>query len=72
MAPGSDKKSNIALEVLRRTPLDKLDETVEALKKHRPVTEVRGAIIELFAAAPFSDRGVIAQVFVKHFGDAGK
>ena len=55
MAPGSDKKSNIALEVLRRTPIDKLDETVEALKKDRPAAEVHGAIIELFAAAPFSD-----------------
>jgi hypothetical protein len=72
MAHGPDTKSNIALEVLRRTPLDKLDETVEALKKHRPAAEVRGAMIELFAAAPFSDLGTIAQVFVKHFGDGGK
>jgi hypothetical protein len=72
MTQGSDKPSNIALEVLRRTALDKLDETVEALKKHRPAAEVRGAMIELFASAPFSDRGAIAQVFVKHFGDAGK
>jgi hypothetical protein len=72
MAHGADEKSSIALEVLRRTPLDKLDETVEALKKHRPAAEIRGALIELAATAPFSDFAAIAQVFTKHFGDAGK
>jgi hypothetical protein len=71
MARGTNNVS-IALELLRRTPLDRLDETVKALKKHRPAAEVRKAMIELLTTAPLSDFAVIKQVFTKHFGNAGK
>jgi hypothetical protein len=72
MARGPDKKAKIALELLRRTPLDRLDETVKALKKHRPAAEVREAMIELLTTAPLSDFPAIKRVFTKHFGGAGK
>jgi hypothetical protein len=72
MAFGPDENSIIVLELLQRTPLDKLDETIEALKKHRPAAEARAAVIELLTTAPLSDFKSIKQVFMKHFGEAGK
>jgi hypothetical protein len=72
MAFGPDENSIIVLELLQRTPLDKLDETIEALKKHRPAAEVRAALIELVATAPLSDFATIKQVFMKHFWHEGK
>ena len=72
MALGPDEKSIIALELLRRTPLDRLDETIKALKKHRAAAEVRVAMVELLTTAPLSDFKSIKQVFMKHFGEARK
>jgi hypothetical protein len=72
MALGPEEKSITPFQLLQRTPLDQLDETIEALKKHRPVPEVRAAMIELVATAPLSDFAAIKQVFMKHFGNAGK
>jgi hypothetical protein len=72
MALGPDKNSIIAFGLLQRTPLDSLDQTIKALKKHRPTVEVRAAMIELLATAPISRFEPIKQLFVKHFGDAGK
>jgi hypothetical protein len=63
---------NSIIDVLQGTPLDKLDETIEALKKRRPAAEVRAAMIELLATAPLSDFAAIKQVFMKHFGGADK
>jgi hypothetical protein len=72
MAPGPNEDSITPFQLLRRTPLDQLDETIEALNQRQPVAEVRAALIELLATAPLSDFAAIKRVFMKHFGEAGK
>ena len=59
-----------ALEMLQRTPMDRLDETVRALKKHRPAAEVRQAMIDLISKAPLSDFETLKEVFLTHCTDA--
>jgi hypothetical protein len=59
-----------ALELLQRTPIDRLGETVRALKKHRPAAEVRQAMIDLIAKAPLSDFETLKEVFLTHCTDA--
>ena len=59
-----------ALELLQRTPMDRLDETVRALKKHRPAAEVRQAMIDLISKAPLSDFETLKKVFLTHCTDA--
>ena len=59
-----------ALEILQRTPMDRLDETVRALKKHRPAAEVRQAMIDLISKAPLSDFETLKEVFLTHCTDA--
>ena len=57
-----------ALEMLQRTPME--DETVRALKKHRPAAEVRQAMIDLISKAPLSDFETLKEVFLTHCTDA--
>jgi hypothetical protein len=59
-----------ALEMLQRTPMDRLDETVRALKKHRPAAEVRQAMIDLISKAPLSDFETLKEVFLTHCTNA--
>ena len=61
-----------ALEVLRHTPLDRLEQGVEALKKHRPHAEVRQAMVEVIARASLADFDVLKHIYLKHCGDAKK
>ena len=67
---GAPDANLTALELLQRTPIDRLDETVRALKKHRPAGEVRQAMIDLIAKAPLSDFETLKGVFLKHCADA--
>src|SRR5512145_1227104 len=59
-----------AVEVLRRTSLDKLEETVAELKKHRPIAEVRGALVERIARTSLADFDTVKHTYLKHCGDA--
>jgi len=61
-----------AVEVLKRTPLDRLEEAVEALKKHRPQAEVRQAMVEVIARASLADFDALKHIYLKHCGDAEK
>lgn len=61
-----------AVEVLKHTPLDRLEEAVEALKKHRPHAEVRQAMVEVIARATLADFDVLKNIYLKHCGDARK
>lgn len=54
------------LELLQRTPMDQLDETVRALKKHHSAAEVRQAMLDLIAKAPLSDFETLKEVFLTH------
>jgi hypothetical protein len=57
-------------ELLQRTPLEQLEQTVKALKKHRPAAEVRQAMVQLIAAAPLSDFGTLKHIYMVHCADA--
>ena len=59
-----------AVEVLRDTPLDRLEEAVQALKKQRPHAEVRQAMVEVIARASIEDFDMLKGIYLKHCGDA--
>lgn len=61
-----------AVEVLRRTPLDRLEEAVRELKKHRPIAEVRTAMVEQIARVPLADFDTVKHVYLKHCGEPAK
>jgi hypothetical protein len=65
------EEQSSALELLKRTPLDKLEEAVKALKKRRPAVEVRQAMIEVLSTAPLSHFETLKRVFLTHCADAG-
>lgn len=54
------------VEILRSTPLDRLDETVRALKQRRAHADVRQALIDLMATAPLSHFETLKDVFMAH------
>ena len=60
-----------AVELLKRTPLDQLEETVEALTKCRPHAEVRQGMIEVIARAPLADFEKLKAIYLKYCGDHG-
>jgi hypothetical protein len=62
-APDADLTT---LELLQRAPIDRLDETVRALKKHRSGAEVRQAMLDLIAKAPLSHFETLKEVFLTH------
>jgi hypothetical protein len=57
------------IEILRRTPLERLDKTVAALKRRRSRTEVRQAMLDLITAAPLEHFGALRAVFMAHCAD---
>jgi hypothetical protein len=59
-----------AVELLTRTPIDRLEETVKALKSHRSAAEVRKALVERIAHAPLSDFESLKHIYLKHCADA--
>jgi len=58
------------VELLKRTPLAQLEETVTALKQRQVAAEVRKAMVELIAHAPLADFDTLKHIYLKHFGDA--
>ena len=60
------------LEVLHQTPLERLEQTVKALKKHRPVAEVRQAMVQLISSAPLSDFGTLKQIYMRNRHRSGR
>jgi hypothetical protein len=71
IAPVEDKRMPV-IYILRRTPLERLDETVRALKRHRSAAEVSQAMLDLIAAAPLEHFGALKAVFMAHCADAGE
>ncbi len=71
MGPSPDEQVS-AVELLKRTPLDQLEETVKALKQQRPAGEVRKAMVERIARAPLSEFEILKTIYLKHCGDATK
>jgi hypothetical protein len=58
-----------ARELLQRTPLDRLEQTVKALKKQRSAADVREAMIHLIAVAPLAHFGTLKQIYMVHCAD---
>ena len=69
MGPSPDEQAS-AVELLKGTPLDQLEETVRALKKQRPAEEVRKAMVERIASAPLTEFETLKTIYLKHCGDA--
>ena len=69
MGPGPDEQVSV-VELLKRTPLDQLEETVKALRQRRAADEVRKAMVELIARAPLADFDTLKHIYLKHCGDA--
>jgi hypothetical protein len=60
------------VEILRRTPPEALEETVRTLKRRRPATEIRQAMLDLLATAPMAHFGTLRAVFLAHCADEGR
>jgi 16S rRNA C1402 N4-methylase RsmH len=71
MGPSPDEQVS-AVELLKRTPLSQLEETVRALKNRRAAGEVRKAMVERIARAPLSEFETLKTIYLKHCADAAK
>ncbi|MGH8680341.1 MAG: hypothetical protein ACREVP_02410 [Burkholderiales bacterium] len=61
-----------AVEILKRTPPEALEETVRALKRCRSAAEVRQAMIDLLGTAPLAHFGTLKAVYLAHCTDEGR
>ena len=68
-APGDTVR---AADLLTETALDRLEETVIALKRDRSPEIVRKAMVERIARAPLSEFETLKHIYLKHCGDAAK
>jgi hypothetical protein len=64
---GDQPEGATAIEQLESTSIDRLEETVKALKKHRPATEVRDALMKRIACAPLDEFETIKRIPFMHF-----
>jgi hypothetical protein len=64
---GDPGEGSTAIELLERTSIDRLEETVKTLKKHRPATEVRDALMKRIACAPLDEFETIKRSLFMHF-----
>ena len=55
-------------DVVARAPMDKLDETVTMLLRHRAVQEVCAALTERIKRAPLDDFQGLKDLYFKHCG----
>ena len=69
IAPVRDERVPI-IAILRRTPLERLDKTVRALKRHRSGAELRQAMLDLIVGAPLEHFGTLKAVFMAHCAEA--
>ena len=53
-------------EVLGQTPVDRLEEAVVLLKRHRPYNDVCQALIDRIAKAPLDDFDALKGVYFAH------
>ena len=61
-----------AVELLKRTPLEQLEQKVRELKELRPADEVRKAMVERIARAPLGDFETLKHIYLKHCGGTPK
>lgn len=59
-----------AVELLKQTPLTRLEEMVKSLRKHRSAAEVRRAMVERIARAPLMELEALKAIFLRYCADA--
>ena len=52
--------------LLKQTPLDDLDAILPLLRRHRPVGEMRTALLERIATAPLSEFSALKRLYFRH------
>lgn len=70
IAPEGEEGCAVAL--VGATPLDRLEETVRALKQRRSSDEVRKAMVERIARAPIAEFETLKHIYLKHCGDTSR
>lgn len=65
--PGAEE---CAVALVGAVPLDRLEETVQALKQQHSPDEVRKAMVERIARAPFAEFETLKHIYLKHCGEA--
>lgn len=61
-----------AADLLTETPLDRLEETVKALKRDRSPEVARRAMVERIARAPISEFEMLKHIYLRHCGNAAE
>jgi len=61
-----------AADLLAETPLDRLEETVKALKRDRSPEVARRAMVERIARAPLAEFEVLKHIYLRHCGNAAE
>lgn len=70
VARDGDEGSAVAL--VGAAPLERLEETVRALKQQRSPDEVRKAMVERIARAPIAELETLKHIYLKHCGAASR
>ena len=68
-APGDTVR---AAELLTETPLDRLEETVIALKRDRSPEVARKAMVERIARAPLAEFEMLKLIYLRHCGNTAE
>jgi hypothetical protein len=61
-----------AADLLTETPLDRLEETVKALKRDRSPEVARRAMVERIARAPISEFEMLKHIYLRHCGNTAE
>lgn len=69
---GSPGEEGCTVALVGATPLDRLEDTVRALKHQRSHDEVRRAMVERIARAPIAEFETLKHIYLKHCGDASR
>lgn len=59
-------------ELLTETPLDRLEETVIALKRDRSPEVARKAMVERIARAPLAEFEMLKLIYLRHCGNTAE
>lgn len=58
-----------AAEVLKQTPVDRLEEALALLKHHRSAKDISQALMERIAKAPPQEFSTLKSLYFRHFVD---
>ena len=61
-----------AADLLTETPLDRLEETVKALKRDRSPEVARRAMVERIARAPLAEFEMLKHIYLRHCGNVAE